>query len=247
LLEFIFMLTKDDTTVQDCLTVYDEVRANPLRWVGFKDVGVPVTVLKELAQRIHDDGRQVALEVVSLDATNEERSVESGLEIGVDMLMGGTNPDRALPLLRGSGIRYAPFVGNITGHPSILSGTPEEIAESARELTGRDGVHGLDLLAYRWDGPATSLVTAVVAASRGPVVVAGSIASREQIGSVAASGAWGFTIGSAVFDRLLVPSGSISDQVGVALAMTADAEPLQPAYEEAYPAARADEPRVTPA
>ena len=215
--EFIFMLTKDDTTVPDCVSVYEDIRITDLRWVGFKDIGVPLATLAELAKRMHDDGRSVVLEIVSIDEDAEIRSVEAGLQIGVDMLMGGTRPDRALPLLKGSDIRYCPFPGRIVGHPSVLEGTLEGIASSAAALTSHDGVHGVDLLAYRWTGDVPRLIAEVVKASQGPVIVAGSIESAGQIQLLTERRAWGFTIGGAVFDRALVPGGSIQEQVIAAL------------------------------
>jgi hypothetical protein len=224
--EFIFMLTKDDTTVPDCLAVYDEVRTSALHWIGFKDIGVPIPVLTQLAERMHADDMRVVLEIVSTDAEAELRSVEAGLSIGVDMLMGGTNPDRALPLLRGSGIQYCPFPGRVVGHPSILEGSIDEISGSAKELTGREGVDGLDLLAYRWQGPVPDLISAVVTAAEGPVVVAGTVTSAEQIRVITQRGAWAFTIGGAVFDRLLVPDGSVRDQIDWTLDTAAEAETL---------------------
>jgi hypothetical protein len=215
--EFIFMLTKDDTTVPDCTAVYEEVRMTKLRWAGFKDIGASTEVLTRLTERMHEDRLHVVLEIVSTDAEAELRSVEAGLTIGVDMLMGGTNPDRALPLLQGSGVRYCPFPGRIVGHPSVLEGSIDEIARDAEELTRREGVDGLDLLAYRWTGPVPDLISAVVRAADGPVTVAGSVTSAEQIRVLTQRGAWGFTIGGAVFDRLLVPDGSIRDQISWAL------------------------------
>jgi 4-hydroxythreonine-4-phosphate dehydrogenase len=216
--EFLFMLTKNDATVPDCLEVYDEVRETDLRWVGFKDIGVPIPVLHDLVRKIRADGRNVVLEIVSTDAAAELASVRAGIDLGVDLLMGGTQPDATIPLLHGTGIRYFPFPGRIVGHPSVLEGTIESIAESARELTGRSAVDGLDLLAYRWQGDVLALVAAVVRASSGPIVVAGSIESSAQIRAVTAAGAWGFTIGGGVFDRVLVPGGSLRDQVVLALA-----------------------------
>jgi hypothetical protein len=211
--EFIFMLTKDDQTVADALAVYDEVRGAPLRYVGFKDIGQSASVLEELAARIHADGRTAVLEVVSIDRDSEVRSVEAGLEMGVDVLMGGTHPDDVLPLLRRSALRYFPFPGRVVGHPSVLEGSIEEIAESARELTSRPGVGGLDLLAYRHDGDVPELIGSVIAASSGPVVVAGSVDSEERIHTVSRLGAWGFTVGGAVFDRAFVPGGSLRLQI----------------------------------
>ena len=56
---------------------------------------------------------------------------------------------RVLRILAGSDVKYCPFPGRIEGHPSILLGTVEEIAQDAKQLTALDGVFGLDLLAYR--------------------------------------------------------------------------------------------------
>jgi hypothetical protein len=220
--EFIFMLTNHDVTVPDALEVYEEVRRTDLRWVGFKDVGLPPERLRELVARMHEDGRQVVLEVVSLDEASERHSVELGLELGVDLLMGGTRPNVAVPLLAGSGTRYFPFPGRIVGHPSILEGTLGEIAASAAALTTIDGVDGIDLLAYRFAGDVPALIEAVVAASHGPIVAAGSIETEEQIGLVSELGCWGFTVGRGVFERTLVPGGSICDQIRAALDASTD-------------------------
>jgi hypothetical protein len=215
--EFLFMLTKNDATVPDCLDVYDQVRGAQLSWVGFKDIGVPIETLRELVRRIRADGRNVVLEIVSTDPAAELNSVRVGIDLGVDLLMGGTSPDAALPLLVGSSIRYFPFPGTIVGHPSVLEGTLDTISRSAQELTAREGVAGLDLLAYRWKGDVPALIRGVVKASSGPIVVAGGIVDPEQIRIITAAGVWGFTIGGAVFDRLLVHGGSLRDQVDWAL------------------------------
>ncbi len=227
MLEFIFMLTRDDRTVPDALAVYETLRDTDLRYVGFKDIGLPARELRELAGAMRADGREVFLEVVSEHADDERRSVEAALEIGVDWLMGGTHADTALAILDRVGPpgslgrpRYCPFPGVVVGHPSILTGTIDEIAESARSLTARPGVDGLDLLAYRWDGDVPALVRAVVAASSGPVIAAGSVDSAERIGALTQAGAWGFTIGGAIFDRRLPAGPSIREQVQCALDLT---------------------------
>jgi len=216
--EFIFMLTHHDATVPDALEVYGTLRDSGLRHVGFKDIGLPVATLAELARRMHEDGRTVYLEVVSVSADDELRSIRAARDIGVDVVMGGTHPDEALPLLAGSGIRYYPFPGQVVGHPSVLLGTPDEIAASAAELSARPGVHGLDLLAYRHSGDVPSIIRAVVGAARGPVVVAGSIDSAERIAAVTELGAWGFTIGGAVFEAVLPAGPSVREQVDWTLA-----------------------------
>lgn len=212
-MEFIFMLTHEDQTVPNALEVYDTLKDVDLRYVGFKDVGLPVAALRELSDRIHADGRTVMLEVVSEQVEDEVRSVEAGLAIGADWIVGGTNAERVAPLLAGSEVRYCPFPGRVLDHPSKLRGTIEEIVESARSLAAMPEVGGLDLLAYRYDGDVLALVEQVVAAVDVPVIAAGSIERAEQIAALDARGVWGFTIGGAIFDgKLPAPDTSVAAQ-----------------------------------
>ena len=85
------------------------------------------------------------------------------------------NVDAVLPILAGTNIQYFPFPGEIKGHPSVLVGTIDEVVNSAVGLAERNGVHGLDLLAYRSTENATGLMAAVVAAVDKPVIMAGSL------------------------------------------------------------------------
>ena len=125
--EFILMLTYNDATIPNALDAYTEVRDAALQYVGFKDVGQPVAYLRELADAIHADGREVMLEVVSERADDELTSVRAAREIGADWVLGGTHAEQALAELEGSGIRYCPFPGRVVGHPSLLRGTVAEI------------------------------------------------------------------------------------------------------------------------
>lgn len=201
------MLTHSDRTVSDALDVWARIRSTRLRYVGFKDVGVDGATLQRLVDTIHDDGRPVMLEVVSTSRDDELRSIEAALEVGVDYVLGGTHVDDALTILDGTSVRYCPFPGTVVGHPSVLEGTTDEIAEHARDLTARPGVYGLDLLAYRHQTVDPAVLTkAVVNASSGPIIAAGSVDRQERIEALAAAGAWGFTIGSAIFDGVL-PGG----------------------------------------
>ena len=216
-MDFIFMLTNNDRTVDDAMDVLEQVRSTGLTHVGFKDVGATPQQQKELAQAAHEAGMTVYLEVVSTSVEAELASVRAGVAAGVDWILGGTNPDQALEILKGSGVNYAPFPGRIVGHPSLLEGTIEEIAADAARLTSMDGVAGLDLLAYRHqDVDPLELTKAVVASSSGPVIAAGSVVTKEQIVGLAQAGAVAFTIGGAIFDGR-VPGDTIADKVAVAL------------------------------
>jgi mannose-6-phosphate isomerase-like protein (cupin superfamily) len=214
-LRFIFMLTRNDRTVEDAAAHLATALALGVRHVGFKDVGLPVAALKELNQTIKAKGATSYLEVVSLDQDSEVRSARAAVEIGVDVLLGGTRVDEVLPVLAGRGIAYYPFPGRIEGHPSVLQGSIEEIAKSAADLAARDGVDGLDLLAYRSNTDVPALIRAVCAAADKPVIAAGSIADPSRIADVRDAGAAGFTIGTAALDGLYpAEANDLASQLG---------------------------------
>lgn len=232
MIEFVFMLTHHDKTVSDPLEVLDLVSRSGLRYVGFKDVGAELPVLREVTARAHAAGMEVMLEVVSTSREDELASVAAASEIGVDWLLGGTHPADGVQVLRSSGAerppRYCPFPGTVVGHPSVLHGEIEEIAESARQITSMDGVFGLDLLAYRHpSADAAELTRAVVRAANGPVIAAGSVASVAQIHALDDAGAWGFTIGGAIFEGKLPGGPSIDGQVRDVLRAASGREPSQ--------------------
>jgi NAD(P)H-dependent flavin oxidoreductase YrpB (nitropropane dioxygenase family) len=222
MINFVFMLTHSDSTIPGAIDYVEPLAATGLRYIGFKDVGADPQTQRAIAQAAKDAGLETMLEVVSVSREDEIRSVEAALAAGVDWILGGTNPDAVLPLLAGSEVRYCPFPGRVVGHPSVLEGTIDEIAASAADLTARAGVHGLDLLAYRHaTADIAQLTRAVVDASAGPVIAAGSVTSAEQIDTLAAAGAWGFTIGSAIFDGLLPGGPDVAAQVREVLAISA--------------------------
>lgn len=222
--EFIFMLTHNDSTVENALEVLEQVKDTGLRHIGFKDVGATAARQRELADAAHAAGLTVYLEVVSVDKADELESLDAAVHAGVDWVLGGKFAADAVQKLKGTGIKLAPFPGRIIGHPSILEGTIEEIAAHAAELTSMDGVDGVDLLAYRHQTvDVLELTAAVVKASHGPVIAAGSVVTEEQIVGLGKAGAWGFTIGSAIFDGQLPGEKDVVSQVRTALRFAANA------------------------
>ena len=219
MIEFVFMLTHHDRTVDRPLDVYEQIRDCGLRYVGFKDIGASVAELRAVCDQAHADGLEVMLEVVSVSKEDELKSIAAAAEIGVDWILGGTHPADGLAVLAGTKARYCPFPGQVVGHPSVLLGEIAEIADSARRITALDGVYGLDLLAYRHPtADAAALTSAVVRASAGPVIAAGSVASLEQVAALDAAGAWGFTIGGAIFEGRLPGGPSVGGQIRQVLA-----------------------------
>ena len=197
---FIFMLTRNDNTVPDAEDHLEVALAAGVRHIGFKDVGLPEARLRGLRDRIRAAGATCYLEVVSEDAESELASAAAAVRIGVDVLLGGTRAEAVCDLLAGAGPRYMPFPGRVEGIPSVLHGPAEDIVDSARRLAALDGVHGLDLLAWRFAGNVEALIAQVAGVTDKPVVVAGSVDSPAQIAALCHAGAWGFTIGTAALD-----------------------------------------------
>ena len=100
-MNFIFMLTHGDKTVENCFDVLDEVLPLGLQHVGFKDVGVPGEILRRLNQRILDAGVTSYMEVVSESPEACLQSARIAVELGVDRLLGGTDMDSIRPVLEG--------------------------------------------------------------------------------------------------------------------------------------------------
>jgi hypothetical protein len=203
--DFIFMLTRDDQTVADCLAVLDAIRDVGLTHVGFKDVGVDARTLGALADGIRRTGAVSYLEVVSTTPEACLRSARIAVEIGVDRLLGGTDAGPILDVLAGSRVAYYPFPGRPEGHPTRLGGTPETVAADCRRFAAL-GCAGVDLLAYRaTEADPLDLVRAARTATPGLVIAAGSVNSPARIRALRAAGADAFTIGSAAFDGSFSP------------------------------------------
>lgn len=225
--DFILMLTSGDRTIPDARRRLDEALEGGVRHIGFKDVGLPLADLRGLADAIRAAGGRSYLEVVSLDEASELSSARAAVELDVDCLLGGTRAAAVTEVTRRHPLRYYPFPGRITGHPSVLEGPAEEIVASARRLADLEHVHGLDLLAYRFAGDVPALMRALCAAVAKPVIVAGSIDSEARIAAAAGAGAAGFTVGTAALDGAFPAAGpGFTEQVRAILAMTARARAL---------------------
>ena len=214
-MDFIFMLTRADKTVPDCLEVLDYILPVGITHIGFKDVGVPRQTLADMVARIRDAGATCYMEVVS---TSPEACLESARvarDIGVDCLLGGTDVDAVLDILAGSKTVYYPFPGRPHDHPTRLGGGPDDIEKDCQVFMAK-GCAGCDLLAYR--ATESDPLDLVRAARRGlgtgHLICAGSVTSAQQIRDLAAAGCDAFTIGSAALDGSFSPGkGSLRSQL----------------------------------
>ena len=136
--DFIFMLTRHDRTVEDAVELVDAVCDLGVTHVGFKDIGVSEATMRELVAMIHRRGGTSYLEVVSTTPESVARSLATARALGVDCVLGGTDLEaarRALGDLRG----YFPFPGQPVGHPTRLEGTPSLVAAHCAR-GARDGL-----------------------------------------------------------------------------------------------------------
>ena len=210
--ELIVMLTHQDKTVQNALELFERTKDFPIKHWGFKDVGLSPDEMQKVVAVMKDSGKTTFLEVVSLSEEEGLQGARLAVELGFDILMGTVFYPSIADYLKDKPVLYYPFPGHVHSHPSILDGEIEEIVAHACELEGY-GVHGLDLLTYRYNGEAPSLLRQVVDATKVPVVSAGSIASFARIEEVWSAGAWGFTIGTAFFEKQFLPEGSFEENV----------------------------------
>ena len=216
MIEFIFMLTRDDVTLPDARAIYASIADTGVRHVGCKDVGLPKDELAALMDDIRAHGHKTYLEVVSETPEDTLASAAAAAEIRPDYLIGGTLIEPVQDILRGTGVKFFPYVGRIVGHPCLLRGTIDEIVADAQRAAAL-GVDGINLLAYRYDGDVEALTRAVVGATEKPVICAGSVDSVERIRALDACGAWAFTIGTAALDGALVEGAPLSGQLQAAL------------------------------
>lgn len=215
-MDFIFMLTRDDRTIEDSLAVVEEALAVGLRHIGFKDMGVAPATLRTLNARIRSAGATSYMEVVSTTPEATLRSASVAAEIGVDRLLGGTDCEATLRAIEGADIAYYPFPGFPQGHPTRLGGSADDVASHCRDFCAK-GCAGVDLLAFR--ATAADPLDLVRAARRAlgsdkTLIVAGSVNSAERIAALREAGADAFTIGSAIFDGSFSPrKGALRSQL----------------------------------
>ena len=220
-MEFIFMLTRNDETLADARKVYTSVAATGVRHFGCKDVGLPRRELEALLSEIESNGHTSYLEVVSESNEATLASARAAAEIRPDYLIGGTLIEPVQEIIAGTGIKFFPYVGRVVGHPCLLRGSIQEIADDARRVEAL-GLDGVNLLAYRYDGDVEALVDEVVSNASLPVIAAGSVDSVERIRALARNGVWAFTIGTAALDGVLLPEESLQAQLELALEAAAD-------------------------
>ena len=196
----IVMLTYDDQTISNAYEIFDQCKYSKAQFWGMKEKPLPMDKMKELYAYMKKCGKTTVLEVVAYTEEECLEGARTAVECGCDILMGTMFFDSVNDFCKSAGLKYMPFVGKITGRPSVLEGTAESMIAEAQEYLSK-GVYGIDLLGYRFTGDATELNKKFVSGTKAPVCVAGSINSYQRLDEIKETSPWAFTIGSAFFDK----------------------------------------------
>lgn len=198
--ELIVMLTQNDRTVANACQIFEQCKDAPVKYWGFKEKGISPEEMKALCRSMKEAGKTTVLEVVAYTQEACMEGAGMAADCGFDILMGTLFYDSVNTFCHEKGILYMPFVGQVSGRPSVLQGSPESMIGEA-EACLQKGAAGIDLLGYRYVGNGTALNQQVTARVDGPVCLAGSVDSYEKLDEIKNSDAWAFTIGSAFFQN----------------------------------------------
>ena len=211
-IKMIVMLTNHDKTTEDAIELFENCKNIPVEHWGFKNVGLPVDQMKRLVRNMKNANKKTFLEVVSYTEKECIEATELAIECEFDYLMGTMFYQSVYDLLKDKPIKYMPFCGKISGSPSVLEGSINDIIAHAKSIKEKN-VYGLDLLAYRYTGDPLKLAKKFIEEIKLPVIIAGSINSFEKLEKVKKLNPWGFTIGGAFFNKKFVKGGSFKEQI----------------------------------
>ena len=211
-IKMIVMLTNHDRTVENAIELFEECKNLSVEHWGFKNIGLPVIKMKKLVRNMKDAKKKTFLEVVSYTEKECIEATKLAIECEFDYLMGTMFFQSVYDLLKDKPIKYMPFCGKVSGSPSVLEGSIDEIIAHAKSIKEKN-VYGLDILAYRYIGDPEELAKKFIKEINLPVIIAGSISSFEKLEKVKKLNPWGFTIGSAFFDKKFIKGGSFKEQI----------------------------------
>ena len=196
----VVMLTCDDKTVSNAYEIFDKCKDSKAEYWGFKEKPLPLEEMKKLYAYMRSCGKKTALEVVEYTEKECLEGAQMAVECGVDLLMGTVFFDSVNELCKKHGLKYCPFVGELSERPTVMDGSVEKMIAEANEYIAK-GAYGIDLLGYRYTGDAYKLIDKFVSSVNAPVCVAGSINSFERLDEIKQINPRAFTIGSAFFNN----------------------------------------------
>lgn len=118
--ELIVMLIHHDLTVEDACQIFERCRDTKAVYWGFKEQPLPLEEMNRIYARMKACGKRTALEVVAYTEAEGLEGARIAASCGCDILMGTCYFKSIASFCRQHGIAYMPFVGQITGRPSVL-------------------------------------------------------------------------------------------------------------------------------
>lgn len=209
-LNLIVMLTYNDRTVVDAIEIFEQSKDSKATMWGFKEEGLSFAEMKKLFYRMKEYGKTTILEVVAYTEKECLESAKKAVECKCDFLMGTLFFDSINEFCKENNLKYMPFVGKISGRPSVLEGSLSSMVSEAKKYLS-NGVYGIDLLGYRYVGNPTELNSNFVAQVNAPVCIAGSVNSYQRLDEIKAINSWAFTIGGAFFENKF--GGTFAEQI----------------------------------
>lgn len=212
--EIIVMLTHNDITVPDARECFAAAADLPVTYWGFKDNGLEPAEMKLLVDDFRAAGKIPVLEAVTFDHSELMRAVSIAIDCGMEYFTGSSFSQEAMERVHAAGLKYFPFCGEVAGPVISLTGEDRKVVDDAQDQLLR-GADGVDLVAYRYTGgdPIDLARKTVEQVGAERVVIAGSINSAERMRTMQEIGAFGYTMGGALFEGAFVPGGSFRDNL----------------------------------
>ena len=208
--DLIVMLTHNDRTVENAFEIFDECKTAKAKCWGFKDKTLSLYDMKKLFSYMKELEKTTFLEVVGYTEEEGMDGAKMALECNVDVLMGTAFFDSINDFCLEHNLKYMPFVGKVTGRPSVLEGDIQEILRETDNYI-KKGVYGIDLLSYRYTGDVERLNDGIIKNINVPVCIAGSINNYERLDEIKRIKPELFTIGGAFFENKF--GGSFKEQI----------------------------------
>ncbi len=212
--DIIIMLTNNDVTVANAAEIFEECKDLPVQKWGFKDVGLEVEEMKELAAKMKEAGKTTYLEVVTYTEEGCLSGARLAKECGFDYLTGTLPFPSVFEYVKENNLKYSPFAGDVGGSPVALTGSIEDVIESGKNAV-LCGATGIDLVSYRYkDGDPIELTRKAVERLGGDkICIAGSIDTTEKMDLMKEIGVAEYTMGSALFNAKFIKNGTFKENL----------------------------------
>lgn len=217
--EIIVMLTHNDVTVKNASTVFDSCIDLPVKYWGFKDVGLSHSEMAALSKKMKDAGKTTFLEVVTFTEESCMEAARLAYDCGIDYFTGTVFYPAVMDFIKEKNMKFYPFCGNVQANPIItLEGDIGDVVADCKKLK-QLGVDGVDLVAYRSQNadPINLAKEVIQSVGNENVIIAGSINSLERVQLMNEIGPFAYTMGGALFEGKFVEGGSFRDNLEIVI------------------------------